>query len=247
MVSASTAVVSSSTWNEAARSTAGSLVAWEEGLADAGIPRRQPPVCVQAALATALASAVASGADVEVSEVATEEASGAETGASGVVASVVAIADSVALLMGTAALPTRPVDLVMAGVGSVVVLTVVTAETGTTEAVEVGMPDAATTEVPLDPTQSPSENVLLDTGAGIAIDTTTAETTAAETTAAETTAEMTTANVRTRAGQATRESESFVGTSISVDGTNVGSVVGISSPLISLFSSSHLFPLRQQG
>lgn len=219
MVLASTVVVSSLTWNEAARLTAGSLGAWEEGLADVATRRRRPAACAQVASVTALAFVVASEADVGVSEEATGEASGAETGASGAAALVGAIAASVALLMASGAHPTRPADLVMVGVGSVVVLTVVTAGRETTEEAGevVGMADAETTEALLDPTQSPSENVL-DTGVGFATDTTSVEMIAAETTA-ETTVEMTTASVRTRAARVTRGSESFVGTSISSDET----------------------------
>lgn len=260
MASASTVAVSSLTSSGAARSTVGNPGAWEEGSGDADTPR--PHLCDQVALEmVVVAFAAVSAEAAAVSEEETE--AGSEAGlivALVAAALVVATADSAALPTGTAAHPMHRAVPAMAEADTAAVLTVTA---GTMEEA-VGMAGAATTtdsvaaaaaaiaaviDLALVATLSPSVPDTAAVAVGIVIE---AVIEAVIEVVIEAVIEAATmiagtipANGRMRAAQDTRENESFAG--ISGDGTNIGPAVGILSPLISLFSSSYISPLRQQG
>lgn len=205
---------------------------------DADTPRPHP--CDQGASEIVVASVADSVEAVGVSEE-TEEGSEAGSIVALVAALAVATVDSVVLLTGSAAHPMHRAALAMAEADTAADLTVIagimeeavgTAGAATTTDSAAAAIVAATDPVPV-VTLSPSVPDTAAVAVGIVIE------------AATMIAGMTLVNGRMRAAQDTRENENFVG--ISGDGTSIGSVVGILSPLISLFSSSYTSPLRQQG
>lgn len=250
MVSASTAAVSSLTLSVAVQFLAGSPVALEVDLADAGTRKllRCDPVVAPATLAAA--SAVDLEVDVEAFVEVIVAAFGVASTAALVAVALVAVTVVLAVLpTALAALPMLRVDRALLLADTVVDLTVIAT---TIEAAE-DTDDAMTTEAvaaiaaaavaTIDPARAATWSRLVPDRAtaavvGIVIE---AMTIAEE---ATTTAEETTlASVRTKAVRATRESGSCVDTN---DGMTVGLLVGILSPLVSLLSSSSL-PLRHQG
>lgn len=232
MASASRAAASRPTSSEAVRYLAGGLVALEEDSVDVDIPRP----CRFAQLAQA-ASVVVS-ADAEVASEEETEGSGEGSIDPGAEVSVVATVASAAKTVVTAVHLTHRVDLATAEVDLAAVLTVVTA--GTT-VVAVAMEDATTTSsaaaaaaavivVTIDPAQEATQSRLAhDTAAPVAAPPVVGI-------ATETTAATTPASDLTREAQVTKANANFDDTD---DKTTAGLVVGILSPLISLFSSSH--------
>lgn len=256
MESASRAAASRPTSSEAVPFPGGSPVALEEDLAAVDTPR----LCHRAQLA--LAASVVVSADVEVVASEEETGEGSEEGSIGPGAAEVSVAvvatEGSAVRMAMAGHPPHQVDLATAGVDlaavltvvvtvvvTVIVVTVVTAETtvavaamadGTTtsSAVAAVAVTVAPTAAPPEATQSQSAH---DTAAVPAAP-------PAVGIATETTAATTPGSDHTREARVTKANANFDDTD---DKTFAGLVVGILSPLISLFSSSYLFSLRQRG
>lgn len=251
MVSVFTAAVSSLTLSEAAQFLAGSLVAWEEDSVAVATQRLLHCALVVALVTLVAGFAVGSGVDVEASAEEIGEASGeASTVAHVAAALVVAIVASVVLLMVLVALPMLPAGLALPLADTAVDLTVIATTTGEVEDTDGGMmieevvATAAVAAVTIVPAQAATwSHLVLDkaTAATAAVGIAIGATTTAE--EAMTIAETTHASVHTKAALATRESGSCVDTN---DVRAFGLVVGILSPLVSLFSSSSL-PFRHQG
>lgn len=228
MASAFTVVVSSLTWSEAAQYLAGSPDALVEVLVDEDIQK-----LLRCALVVALVtSAVVSAVDSEVAAEASVEEIGAASGEASTVvlvavASAVVIVASVVPPMVLVALPTRLADLAPQAdmVVDLTAIVTTTEEVGVTDAAMMTEAVAATAvAASIDPAREatwshwvPDRVTAAIAAVGIAIE---ATTTAEEVmTIAETTA-----SVRTKAAQATKESESCVDTN---DGRTTGLVVGI--------------------
>lgn len=199
---------------------------------------------VVALVTLAAVSAAVSEVDAEASAEETGAASGvASTVVLVAVASAVVIVALVALPMVSAALPTRPVDLALQAdmVADLTAIATITEEVEVTDAAMMTEAVAATAvAASIDPAREatwshwvPDRVTAAIAAVGIAIE---ATTTAEEVmTIAETTA-----SVRTKAAQATKESESCVDTN---DGRTIGLVVGISEStsfafLVFIFPSS---------
>ena len=241
MASASRAAASRPTLNEAARYLAGSLAVSEEDLVDVGIPR----LCQYAHLALAVSPVVSVGA-----EVASEETEGSEEGSidHGAEEDSVVATEASAARTAMAGHPTPLVDPAMAEVDTAAVLTAIAETVVVVAAAAAAMDDVTTTGTAavivaaIDRAPVATQSQLAHDTAAPVVEAPVVGAPvvgiATETTGATTPASDLTREAHTRASANSDDTE---------DKTTACLVVGILSPLISLFSSSHLFHLRQRG